>query len=178
MANHDETTHSHLKEIFQMFDKNQDGVVTGAELLKVIESFGKKIDPALSTSNENEKKPDHSATSSTKDNDANKAEIDNHNTEHEQKANDDLKKSADELKLINFDDFAKMMTSKSSDHEMDEDLEMAFRLFDRDGDGVISVRDLEKVLSNMGEKVSKSDLYSIVRHMDSNGDGLISYDGK
>ncbi len=56
-----------------------------------------------------------------------------------------------------------------------------FQEFDRDKDGFISVQDLEKALtliSSGGEKVSQADAAQIIKDLDMDKIGMISFDGR
>lgn len=57
-----------------------------------------------------------------------------------------------------------------------EDLRLAFGVYDRDGNGVISAEELHHVLRSMGEKASLSACRSMIRSVDRNGDGAVNFD--
>ena len=65
-------------------------------------------------------------------------------------------------------------------HEVneEEELNMAFKTFDVNGDGVISADELRTVLTKLGEPISDEDIEEMIRLADVNGDGKIYYDGK
>ncbi len=52
----------------------------------------------------------------------------------------------------------------------------AFKLFDKDGSGQISVSEIGTVLSGSGKKVPKKIIKGIMQQVDKNGDGQISFD--
>jgi calmodulin len=63
--------------------------------------------------------------------------------------------------LIDFDEFKIMMNNKGENRlEMfnDELLNEAFRIFDKDGNGLISEMEIRSVMNNLGNKIS---FYSI-----------------
>lgn len=53
----------------------------------------------------------------------------------------------------------------------------AFKMFDRNGDGVISAGELRQVMTNMGQKLSDKDVDSMIKEADMDGDGQINYAG-
>ena len=59
---------------------------------------------------------------------------------------------------------------KDSDGEAE--LKEAFRVFDRDGNGMISAAELKYVMTNLGEKLSNEEAEEMVREADLDGDGL------
>ncbi len=62
---------------------------------------------------------------------------------------------------------------KDSDGEAE--LKEAFRVFDRDGNGMISAAELKYVMTNLGEKLSNEEAEEMVREADLDGDGLFFY---
>lgn len=56
------------------------------------------------------------------------------------------------------------------------ELEMAFRVFDANGDGQISVAELGAVLRSLGGEVSEDELHLIMADADKNHDGFICLD--
>lgn len=81
-------------------------------------------------------------------------------------------------KNISFDEFLQMMTANSSQNEIDEELMEAFKVFDRDGNGKISVSEMKDALKVLEETLSDSDISNILAHMDTNNDGSVSYEGE
>ena len=71
-----------------------------------------------------------------------------------------------------------MMARKLKDgQESNEELQMAFRVFDKDGNGKISAAELRHVMTNLGEKLTDEEVDEMMREADINGDGEIEYDG-
>ena len=56
--------------------------------------------------------------------------------------------------LISFDQFVSMMTAKLSDRDTRDDCAKVFRLFDVDGHGSISQRDLRRIADELGEAIT------------------------
>ena len=61
---------------------------------------------------------------------------------------------------------------------VDQTAEMreAFKIFDRDGNGYIDLRELKTVITRMGEPLSDREAEEIFRVADLNGDGKLDYD--
>lgn len=78
---------------------------------------------------------------------------------------------------IDFDEFIEMMT-KHTQETVDQTAEMreAFKIFDRDGNGYIDLRELKTVITRMGEPLSDREAEEIFRVADLNGDGKLDYD--
>lgn len=54
-------------------------------------------------------------------------------------------------------------------------LQTAFKMFDKDGGGTISIDEIKEVLS-FGQKLDEDVVQQIIKQVDENGDGEISYD--
>lgn len=61
--------------------------------------------------------------------------------------------------------------------QMEEEMRRAFRVFDRDGNGLIDQNELRTTMKSLGEKLSKSDVKAMIKAADKNGDGKIDYEG-
>lgn len=77
---------------------------------------------------------------------------------------------------IDFWEFCTLMAHKMGDTNPDKTLRHAFRVFDNDGSGTISADELKDVMREMGEQIDESDMDSLMRCMDVNGDGQIDYE--
>eukprot|EP01130_Rhizamoeba_saxonica_P000389 TRINITY_DN10354_c0_g1_i1.p1 TRINITY_DN10354_c0_g1~~TRINITY_DN10354_c0_g1_i1.p1 ORF type:complete len:148 (-),score=59.63 TRINITY_DN10354_c0_g1_i1:55-498(-) len=64
----------------------------------------------------------------------------------------------------------------SFDDEYQQDLYEAFKLFDKDQDGTISIDELRKVLSQFGVQVEDDDLRQMIDEVDVDGDGFIDFE--
>ena len=49
----------------------------------------------------------------------------------------------------------------------------AFKVFDREGNQGISIDDLQRVMANLGDKLSKEELEFMIREADADGNGVI-----
>jgi hypothetical protein len=57
----------------------------------------------------------------------------------------------------------------------EEDFMDAFRIFDTDGDGRITAKELMSVLTELGLKTSKSDIKKMIKELDKDNNGTIEY---
>lgn len=69
----------------------------------------------------------------------------------------------DENGNITFKDFSNFMHDKMSLFESPEDIIDAFRTFDMEGNGLISVEELRHVLMNLGEKLNEQEIDELIK---------------
>lgn len=62
------------------------------------------------------------------------------------------------------------------DTDSEEEVREAFKVFDKDGNGFISAAELRHVMTNLGEKLSDTEVEEMIREADTDGDGQINYD--
>lgn len=78
---------------------------------------------------------------------------------------------------IEFNEFTNLMAQRYSEIKEMKEITDAFKMFDRNGDGVISAGELRQVMTNMGKKLSDKDVDSMMKEADMDGDGQINYAG-
>ena len=79
---------------------------------------------------------------------------------------------------IEFEEFLPLIASKMKDKTAkDSEMRDAFRAFDQNGDGFISVSELRQAMSKMGQKLSDAEIQAIIRDVDKDGDGFVNYEG-
>lgn len=69
------------------------------------------------------------------------------------------------------------MAKKMKDADTNEELQEAFRVFDKDGNGFISAAELRHVMTNLGEKLTDEEVDEMIREADRDGDGQVNYEG-
>ena len=82
----------------------------------------------------------------------------------------------DKSGTIDFQEFLGLMAWKMKESGIEEELIEAFKVFDRDGNGLISAHELRFVMSTSGEELSEEDIEEMIREADENGDGYIDYE--
>ncbi|CAN6347052.1 unnamed protein product [Urochloa humidicola] len=78
---------------------------------------------------------------------------------------------------ISLPEFAALVRSADADAAaVEEDLRQAFSVFDADGNGLITPAELARVLAGIGEAATVAQCRRMIRGVDKNGDGLVSFD--
>ncbi|KAL7004375.1 Calcium-binding component of the spindle pole body (SPB) half-bridge [Cystobasidiomycetes sp. EMM_F5] len=73
-----------------------------------------------------------------------------------------------------YDDFAKVVTEKILLRDPLDEIRRAFRLFDDDNTGRISIRNLKRVAKELGENLDDEELQAMIEEFDLDQDGEIS----
>ncbi|KDQ10734.1 hypothetical protein BOTBODRAFT_190368 [Botryobasidium botryosum FD-172 SS1] len=77
---------------------------------------------------------------------------------------------------IDFEEFVTMMAGHVDDSTFDQEVEDAFKLFDKDGDGQISAQELKGIMLSLGQKLSDKEIEEMLDEADISGSGYISYE--
>ncbi|CAG8568768.1 17668_t:CDS:2, partial [Racocetra fulgida] len=77
---------------------------------------------------------------------------------------------------IDFNEFLNMMARKVKDSDAEEEIKEAFKVFDKDGNGLISAAELKTVMSSIGEKLTDEEIDEMIHEADVDGDGQINYE--
>merc|ERR1711869_43984 len=85
---------------------------------------------------------------------------------------DDLDKDSDGT--IDFEEFMLLMSGKMSEKDAKSDMLKAFKLFDVDGKGKISFKNLKAIAAELGESMSEGALQGMMDEADTDGDGAIN----
>ncbi|XP_077996141.1 calmodulin-like [Glandiceps talaboti] len=73
---------------------------------------------------------------------------------------------------VNLDKFYSILAQLLSESEIRE----AFRMFDKEGKGIISVAQLRTVIKDLGEKLTEDEVEEMIRDADIDGDGQVNYE--
>ena len=84
----------------------------------------------------------------------------------------------DKLEQINFDQFLKIMGKRINTKKIDEDvyLRNLFDSMDRNKNGMISIHEIRYIILHSNENISEKDLEILMNNVDSDNDGLISFE--
>ncbi|EPY38910.1 centrin-2 [Angomonas deanei] len=93
----------------------------------------------------------------------------NNNNENENNENENNNNN-----VITYAQFINIMSSKMAQKDSREEIIKAFRLFDDDGKGKISFKDLKRVAVELGENMSDTELQEMIDEADRDGDGEVS----
>merc|ERR1711892_658152 len=74
---------------------------------------------------------------------------------------------------IDFNEFIDMMIKRGACIE--DDVAHAFKVFDRDGDGLITAEELRLTMNNLGEPLTEAEVKAMIAEADLDGDGKINY---
>ena len=77
---------------------------------------------------------------------------------------------------IDFKEFLGLMARKMRDNDSEEELIEAFKVFDRDGNRLISNVELQHVMTSLGENVTMDEVDEMIKEADLDGDGYINYE--
>ena len=75
---------------------------------------------------------------------------------------------------IDFDEFCALMQKKMQQLESPEEIEAAFKIFDKTGTGIISASELRHVMTSLGEKLTDEEIHLMIKELDKDGDGKVS----
>ena len=77
---------------------------------------------------------------------------------------------------IDFEEFVALMNRRSKETDTEEDVISAFKMFDRDMAGKISVTELRHLMKEYNEDYSNEELDEMIREADSDMDGFVNYE--
>lgn len=64
-----------------------------------------------------------------------------------------------------------------SDKLAGDEWRQAFKVFDKDGDGLITSAELRSVMRNLGEELTDEECDELIEEADLDGDGMINFEG-
>mmetsp|Transcript_13928 Transcript_13928/g.23690 ORF Transcript_13928/g.23690 Transcript_13928/m.23690 type:complete len:99 (+) Transcript_13928:254-550(+) len=74
-----------------------------------------------------------------------------------------------------YDEFLYLMSKKINEGQMDEEMMEAFKTFDLDNKGHISLNDLKRVLKQYNENLSEDEIKLMFQETDADKDGKIDF---
>ena len=77
---------------------------------------------------------------------------------------------------IDFDEFMYLMTKSSPDTQTEDEVINAFRVFDKEGNGLIASSELKHIMMTIGDKMTEEEADEMVNEADIDEDGMINYE--
>ena len=77
---------------------------------------------------------------------------------------------------IDFNEFITIMQKRTRDSDPEEEIISAFRVFDKDGNGTLSTKELRHVMTTIGDKLTDEEVDQMIEEADVDGDGVINYE--
>jgi calmodulin len=77
---------------------------------------------------------------------------------------------------IDFEEFVALMNRRSKETDTEEEVINAFRVFDKDANGLISSTELRHIMTTLGDKLTEEEVDEMIREADIDGDGYINYE--
>lgn len=78
--------------------------------------------------------------------------------------------------MLDKTDCAVWSCRKMKDTDSQEEIQEAFKVFDKDGNGYISAAELRHVMTSLGEKLTEEEVDEMIREADIDQDGQINYE--
>jgi len=75
---------------------------------------------------------------------------------------------------IGYDEFREILTERIANQDPIEEISKAFKLFDDDGSGKITFRNLKRIARELGEKLTDEELQAMIDEFDKDQDGEIN----
>ena len=77
---------------------------------------------------------------------------------------------------IDFNEFVIIMQKRSKETDPEEEIIAAFRVFDKEGNGTLSTKELRHVMTTIGDKLTDEEVDQMIEEADIDGDGTINYE--
>ena len=82
----------------------------------------------------------------------------------------------EEKKQINYEEFLSLINQGDKDIDEEEEVLNAFKVFDKDGNGLININELKNIMLNIGNNWSENEINELLRDADIDMDGYINYE--
>ena len=76
---------------------------------------------------------------------------------------------------VEFNEFLSMMSRKMKDSDKNNEIYQAFQVFDKNGDGLISKKELNHIMKSLGDNLSEDEIEEMIQQADIDGDGEICF---
>ena len=96
-------------------------------------------------------------------------------------SNEEIKEIIEENELegneqINFENFISIVNKRERDFDNEESIIKAFKVFDKEGNGLININELKSIMLNVGKNLSEAEINELLMETDSDMDGFINYE--
>jgi len=169
-----------IQAAFKSFDVNSDGTISAENLREILTQYGSNSKLSSAEADEVISRFDKAGTGKLSIDELAKSMS---GAITDGKAEALPWRSADPAERRRFAAFVRMqkaaakIQSRSRGDSMSEtELKEAFRVFDMDGNGLISASELSNIMRNLGEKLSDGEVAELIRQADIDRDGQINYE--
>ena len=96
-------------------------------------------------------------------------------------SNEEIKEIIEENELegneqINFENFISIVNKREKDFDNEETIIKAFKVCDKEGNGLININELKSIFLNVGNNLSEAEINELLMETDSDMDGFINYE--
>ncbi|XP_044472050.1 calcium-dependent protein kinase 19-like isoform X2 [Mangifera indica] len=157
-----------LKEAFKLFDKDQNGFISAAELRLFMTNLGEKMtDEEVK---ELIQEADVDGDGQVNYDEFVRVMLEGVVKDISSKLSSSTSTSASTSASSN------LINLKRLDTDTEEEMKAAFKVFDKDQNGFISAAELRHVMTNLGEKMTYEEAKEMIQEADVDGDGQVNYD--
>lgn len=78
---------------------------------------------------------------------------------------------------IDFPEFAAMMADKLESKDSETEIQDAFKIFDKDGNGFISSLEMREIIMGFDDTLTETEVDEMIQEVDLDGDGQLNYEG-
>ncbi len=86
------------------------------------------------------------------------------------------KMDLEDKKEINYDEFLTIINQREKDVDEEEEVLKAFKVFDKEGNGLININELKDIMLSMGNNWSENEINEMFAEADIDMDGYLNYE--
>ena len=86
------------------------------------------------------------------------------------------KMDLEDKKEINYDEFLAIINQREKDVDEEEEVLKAFKVFDKEGNGLININELKDIMLSMGNNWSENEINEMFAEADIDMDGYLNYE--
>ncbi|OWF56440.1 Calmodulin-5 [Mizuhopecten yessoensis] len=76
---------------------------------------------------------------------------------------------------VDFPEFLILLVRKMTEAGGETEMKETFKVFDRDGNGMVTAAEIRNVMYNLGEKLTDEEIDEMIKEADEDGDGQLNY---